>query len=334
MANKPKLEQMIVQSEMNISELTTMVKRLIDLPPVALLGYRLVVHADKAEDYAKALFDLLPGELMAVEPFIELVADREVGQKLRHFPSSHGSFNNWPFSDGATGITVIVGGTGSAKSELMANGFKPAVTLRVSEPHEKFDSMGGAMHPVDLDDLMSTMVVLCSQRIPFGVDSFRKLAYELDGAAGSQGIIAKLYTAMTDLNNFCSFMDMNIPVILNPMVKGEEAEEHVYSNMAGSVSGALHLVNGVVVKSLIRRKDRRSPVESGDFIAQQKSTQLIGTDEKVDEPRISLSRASKADTSIEVGLETVSPLIDPSNIDMDEDTGRYDEARSGTPMRS
>lgn len=331
-----KLIKMTIQSELDVEALMAMVNRIRALGSVSVLGFDFQIEQEdkKIVEYARELFNLLPGELVSVAPFVDLQKDPIGLRKLRHFPSNHGSYTQWPFNDGATGVTVLVGGTGSSKSVLMTEGFTPDIILRVSEPHESFDMAGNVIHPVDLDDLFSTMIVLCSQRIAFGVDSFRKLAFELDGAAGSQGVIARLYTAMTDINNLCSFMDMNIPVVLNPMVKGLEAEEHVYSNMAGSVSGALLLVNGSVTKSLIRRDGRRSPIEPDDFIAKKASSMIKTNEEKLDADRTSISRAQVANNNNNkvpelVDIDGLTPHVAVGNYDMKEDEG-FDEERSGS----
>jgi hypothetical protein len=334
------LEKMILQSSLDSLPLMAVYKRLAALPVVSILGLKMKLGTeDMVQAYADELYDLLPGELMTQQPFITLEKDKESTISLNNFPSHIGAFADWPFDSTASGVTVIVGGTGSQKSELIATAIRPEITLRFGEPHEKFDTGPGVLHPVDINHVLSMIVVLAAAKIPTSLDSIRKLAYEIDGAAGSQGVIAKLFTALTDLNNFCSFLKVNVPISINPMVKGEEAIEHVYTNMAGAVSGAIYIDNGIIKDSLIRRKDRRSGIEPGDWIAQQNSSISIAKQEEIDPVRKSLSRkqtdienstGTKIKPDHEVDIEPLQPAIVPTNKDLDE--GGFDDERNGSDI--
>jgi hypothetical protein len=332
------LEQMILQSVLQNQPLMEIYQRLNSLPPVSVLGLKMQLGTmEEMVTYAEELFDLLPGELMSAQPFIKLEKDKDSTISLNNFPSHVGAFADWPFNATASGVTVIVGGTGSQKSELIATAIRPEITLRFGEPHEKFDTGSGVLHPVDINHVLSMIVVLASQRIPTSLDSIRKLAYEIDGAAGSQGVIAKLFTALTDLNNFCSFLKVNVPISINPMVKGEEAIQHVYTNMAGAVSGAIYIDSGIIKDSLIRRQDRRSGIEPNDWIAQQDSSITIAKEEDIDPVRKSLSRKQteqeqeygvKNKPDHDVDIEPLQPAVMPTNNDLDE--RGFDDERSGS----
>lgn len=239
--------------------------------------------------------------------------DEQYGmKKFNNFPPIYGGVTDWPAKANSTGITVIVGGAGAGKTRLFAEQLQPQVILRIGEPYESTVEGNVEIESIsvpDVDTLLVFVIVLSSMGITYAIDSLREFAYNMEGAATARGLKAQLFTSLTSLNNFVSFLGFNAPVALNPM-GDDETIRYAYEAAAGSVAGAVLLKSGEIVESLIRRENERSPVASSDVIYPKPG---YLSDDGIDRPRgVVLSVADDIiakDNENEYSDRRVAPII-------------------------
>lgn len=255
---------------------------------------------------------------------------------LRNIPPLDGTFLNWPFIDVAAGSTMLIGGTGSGKSTLLAQGFSPDVIIRMAEPYESvdLDPKQMTMCASDIPSLVALVVGLSALNVSMGIDSIRKIAYEMDGAAGSQGLKATLFTTLTDFNNFCSLLYINVPVVLNPNSKDEAALYAAYEAAGGASAAVILIQEGKIVESMIRRAKSRSALLGTDPVAKSISKMSNSNNAYIEEkgPRSLSLNMMDAHDNLELNLSSTtiqSQRVDEDDLDSDH---LSDNPRKGIGM--
>jgi hypothetical protein len=176
-------------------------------------------------------------------------------------PSRYGHKVHWPYPDGMSGITIIIGGSGAGKSEYMWQVLQPDVVIRYGEAYETWDRQPNVVHANSIITAIELAIGYSLLGLTVGIDSLRYAAYTIEGPAGPKGIISTLFTMLTDLSNLVAVSGANIPVIFNPMVS-DEAMDILYDNGGGSCAGVVQVKDRVAIRGLMRTYKGREDISN------------------------------------------------------------------------
>lgn len=159
--------------------------------------------------------------------------------------------SEWPVPNSFPGVFSIIGGTGAGKSKWLSKVLKPDIVVRVGEPTEDYDIMNGVVVTPSLGVGFTAALLVASVGMTVAIDSIRIAAYEIGGAAGDKGIKASLYTFITSISNIAAWLDVTVPVVINPMM-ATEAIQLVYTNACSSGVGGALIENEIPTVSQVR----------------------------------------------------------------------------------
>ncbi|AIK68703.1 hypothetical protein [Pseudomonas phage phiNN] len=164
--------------------------------------------------------------------------------------------HNWPSAGIYSGVTALMGATGSSKSITLNDHLKPDILVRWGEVAEAYDELDTAVHISTLDELLIVCIGLGSLGFNVAVDSVRPLLFRLKGAASAGGIVAVFYSLLTDISNLFTQYDCSVVMVVNPMVDAEKIE-YVFGQVMASTVGAILCADGKIVKTMFRTNKGR-----------------------------------------------------------------------------
>lgn len=159
--------------------------------------------------------------------------------------------SEWPIPNSFPGVFSIIGGTGAGKSKWLNKVLRPDIIVRVGEPTEDYDVMPGVVVAPSLGLGFTAALLVAAIGMTVAIDSIRIAAYEIGGAAGDKGIKSSLYTFITSISNIAAWLDVTIPVVINPMM-ASEAIQLVYTNACSSGVGGALIESEVPTASQVR----------------------------------------------------------------------------------
>lgn len=171
--------------------------------------------------------------------------------------------------DTLPGILAVLGGTSAGKSRYVADTIRPSITIRVGEPNEEYDRLPTSYSAASIVEALAAAMVFGLLGHIVAIDSLKKLASDIDGPAKSEGVIATMYSVLTDINNVYANLGLVVVVTINPLLS-DAGENAMYNGLAGSVTSAVHIRKQQVVASGYRTADGR----------------IIGWDDNVTDPEV------------------------------------------------
>lgn len=164
---------------------------------------------------------------------------------------------DWPVPDLMPGVTVLLGDTGSGKTFYVRNVLHPDLTLRFSEPLEPIDGENQVVTMNSLLTTLETAIVYSALGLTVAIDSLRMLVYSLSGAAMEGGMSAALFDTITTLNNLFASVGGNVAVVVNPLLSDPTKADRLFTRIAASCAGAIHLRDREVADATFRLSSGR-----------------------------------------------------------------------------
>lgn len=246
----------------------------------------------------------------------KLTLFKKMSFNMTAFPPLRGEASSWPVVGQFSGTLVILGGSGAGKSEFVNYSLRPDVIIRFGESYEIWDKESVVIAMPSLVHALETAFTLSWAGLDVVIDSIRFVAYNMGGAAGAKGIKSKLFTGLTNMNNFFALTEHVIPVVLNPLVDAEIMKE-VYSNSFGSASGAIMVENSAMSEGVIRSEEGRRGVN-------------LGKGRAVGDMMDCRSNVSTHGTSFDLTSEVPSTIRERSELGDASDLASIDVTRSGS----
>lgn len=145
------------------------------------------------------------------------------------------------------GLTVISGATAAGKSDFIRH-LSTVMNVQRYLSGEPYDSEEDRFaipyfQNVDAAITAATFNFLATpDRPPLPViDSFRRALFEMEGAAGTKGIIPRFFTTITDLNNALYHNGVTILAIINPMMRDKEYVAEFLSMLSAATQGYIEV---------------------------------------------------------------------------------------------
>lgn len=164
--------------------------------------------------------------------------------------------HRWPSEGIYSGVTALMGATGSGKSITLNEKLRPDVLIRWGEVAEAYDELDTAVHISTLDEMLIVCIGLGALGFNVAVDSVRPLLFRLKGAASAGGIVAVFYSLLTDISNLFTQYDCSVVMVVNPMVDAEKIE-YVFGQVMASTVGAILCADGNVSRTMFRTNKGR-----------------------------------------------------------------------------
>ncbi len=228
-----------------------------------------VIALDKMidEDGQASLTDIISLIQARVDRLFHLDDDKspittEQNRALRMVPDYACGSGSWPVKDVLDGVSFILGGTASGKTEHIASKTDDLhVLVRFGEPSE-FIEHEHKVYASSIVEVIYTMLIAPSFGLHIAVDSFRPLMIGLRGAAGIQGSKPWTYLMATNINNLMAMIESHVMIAINPMVAISDISS-IFEHFSASAAGAVHLADGQTVDLTYRLKDGRIKGSSG-----------------------------------------------------------------------
>nr|QYF49667.1 MAG: hypothetical protein 2 [Jiangsu sediment cysto-like virus 1]QYF49685.1 MAG: hypothetical protein 3 [Jiangsu sediment cysto-like virus3] len=154
------------------------------------------------------------------------------------------SGGDWPVKNIVPGVVMIVGRTYSGKTHYLTHKKEVDKIIRFAEPLEDVDYKDLCTTVGSLSRALVYSMILSICGLNVGIDSVRKLMFNLGGGAAKGGYSARIFDFITDINNLFANVGACVLVALNPLLEDDDIMTSFIDRVSAACVGAVHVENG------------------------------------------------------------------------------------------